>query len=66
MYHLSLRLDVTANDKGRKEWHTKGIGGIVVPYQCSIKIILIAPLGELTHRFWNFLHFEDLLGPLPF
>ena len=64
MYHLSLRLDVTANDKRRKQWHTKRIGGLVVPCQCSIKIILIAPFGELTHGFRNFLHIEDLLGQL--
>ncbi len=37
---------------------------IVVPCQCSIKIMLLAPSNEQTKRFWNFLHFQDLLGQL--
>jgi hypothetical protein len=38
---LSLSLDVNYDDKGRKQWRTIRIVGIVVPCQCRKKIIFL-------------------------
>ncbi len=61
---MSLRLDVASDDQGRKQRQTIRIVGIVMPFQCRIKSMLLAPPDEQTRRYRNFHYVEDLLGQL--
>ena len=53
MDHLPLLLDVISNYKGCIEGKAKGSTWIIVSLQCLVKIMLLAPLDEVTQRFRN-------------